>query len=94
MDVEKESSDPFERAVDSVGTCRQGNKPALVESNALLQVTNRDSEEVVEVGAFNPDLGISIAPEKTERAKVQAANVPLPRAAFDLTMAAPKLLLH
>ena len=58
-----------------------------------LQVSNRESDEAIELGAFNADLGSSIAPEKTERVEARTVQAPVPRAAFDLTMAGPALVL-
>jgi hypothetical protein len=54
-----------------MSTQRQGNQPALVESEIAMQVTNRESEEALELGAFNPDVGTSLVLEKTARQKCQ-----------------------
>jgi hypothetical protein len=59
-----------------------------------MQVTNRESEEALELGAFNPDVGTSLVLEKTARVVDSAAQAPVPRAAFDLTMAGPSLVLE
>ena len=64
-----------------------------MESEIALQASNRESVEAIEPGAFNPDLGTSVL-EKTERAEAIPAPAPVPRAAFDLTMAGPSLLLE
>ena len=77
-----------------MGTYRQGNEPALVESEVFYHASNRGSEEARKPGAFNPDLGTSPVLEKTERAEAKPAQAPVPRAAFDLTMAGPSLVLE
>lgn len=66
----------------------------MVESEASHHASHRESEEAGKPGAFNPDLGTSLALEKTERVEAKPAQAPAPRAAFDLTMAGPSLVLE
>ena len=66
----------------------------MVESEVYYLASNKGSEEARKPGAFNPDLGTSPVLEKTERAEAKPAQAPVPRAAFDLTMAGPSLVLE